>query len=43
MKKIVVFALLAFVLSSCGFTTLCPTYSKKPVKKEFTAPKETRI
>jgi len=40
-KSIVLFVVLAVVLSSCGFTTLCPTYSKKVEDKP--AVKETRI
>jgi len=40
-KSVVIFAALAMILSSCGFTTLCPTYSKKTVDKP--AVKETRI
>ena len=39
-KSIIIFVVLAAVLSSCSFTTLCPTYSKKADKPMV---KETRI
>jgi hypothetical protein len=43
MKKsiVAVLILVAVTLSSCGFTTTCPTYSKKQEKKVIS--KETRI
>ncbi|HEY3402500.1 MAG TPA: hypothetical protein VGK59_03875 [Ohtaekwangia sp.] len=40
-KSTVIFVVLAVVLSSCSFTTLCPTYSKKAAQKPVV--KETRI
>ncbi|WP_262899239.1 hypothetical protein [Dawidia cretensis] len=40
--SLLLFALVAMILSSCGFAHTCPTYAKKPVVK--TAPvKGTRI